>query len=59
MPIYSMMKGLQSVSIITSNVIICVISLLLLISSILIYTLMQSDVETRTYEFAMLRVLGF
>jgi ABC-type antimicrobial peptide transport system permease subunit len=58
-PIYSMMKDLERVSAFTSNIIVCVISLLLLISSILIYTLMQSDVETRTYEFAMLRVLGF
>ena len=35
-----------------------IVFFLCLISFILIYSLMQSDVEERTYEFAMLRTMG-
>jgi ABC-type antimicrobial peptide transport system permease subunit len=36
-----------------------IIFFLFLIDGILIYSMMLSDVEERTYEFAMLRCLGF
>ena len=36
-----------------------IIFFLFLIDGILIYSMMLSDVEERTYEFAMLRGLGF
>lgn len=40
------------------NFFFMVVFFLCLISFILIYSLMQSDVEERTYEFAMLRTMG-
>lgn len=43
---------------ILENFMFMIIFFLCLISFILIYSLMQSDVEERTYEFAMLRTLG-
>lgn len=36
-----------------------IIFFLFLIDGILIYSIMLNDVEERTYEFAMLRTLGF
>jgi ABC-type antimicrobial peptide transport system permease subunit len=36
-----------------------IIFFLFLIDAILIYSMMLNDVEERTYEFAMLRTLGF
>jgi ABC-type antimicrobial peptide transport system permease subunit len=38
---------------------ITVIAFLGILSAVLIYSLMQSDVEERTFEFGMLRALGF
>jgi ABC-type antimicrobial peptide transport system permease subunit len=43
---------------ILENFMFMIVFFLCLISFILIYSLMQSDVEERTYEFAMLRTLG-
>jgi ABC-type antimicrobial peptide transport system permease subunit len=41
------------------SILFAVIFFLFLIDGILIYSMMLSDVEERTYEFAMLRTLGF
>ena len=52
---------MESISIIESmlnNVLFTVIFFICLLSFILIFSLMQSDVEERTYEFAILRTLG-
>ena len=43
---------------ILENFMLMIVFFLCLISFILIYSLMQSDVEERTYEFAMLRTMG-
>jgi ABC-type lipoprotein release transport system permease subunit len=52
---------MESISIIESmlnNVLFTVIFFICLLSFILIFSLMQSDIEERTYEFAILRTLG-
>lgn len=40
------------------NIIICSVFLLSVLSILLIYSLMISDVEEKTYEFGMIRALG-
>lgn len=40
-------------------VLFTVVFFLFVIDSILIYSMMLTDIEERTYEFAMLRTLGF
>lgn len=57
-PIYTSIKSLDIINQILENFMFMIIFFLCLISFILIYSLMQSDVEERTYEFAMLRTLG-
>ena len=42
-----------------NSILFSIIFFLFLIDGILIYSLMLNDVEERTYEFAMLRCLGF
>lgn len=41
------------------SILFTVILFLFILNFILIYSIVLSDVEERTYEFAMLRVLGF
>lgn len=41
------------------NLIVSATFLLLMLSVLLIYSLMIGDVEDKTYEFGMLRALGF
>ena len=41
-----------------NNVLVTVIFFVCLLSFILIFSLMQTDVEERTYEFAVLRTVG-
>lgn len=42
-----------------SAILFTVVFFLFLIDAILIYSMMLTDIEERTYEFAMLRTLGF
>ena len=58
MPILSQLKTLEMITHFLDDFIFTITFFLTLISFILIYSLMQSDVEERTYEFAMLRTLG-
>lgn len=41
------------------NLIVSATFLLLMLSGLLIYSLMIGDVEDKTYEYGMLRALGF
>lgn len=41
------------------NLVVSATFLLLMLSVLLIYSLMIGDVEEKTYEFGMLRALGF
>lgn len=45
-------------SILEANFMICIIFLIIL-SSMLVFSLMLSDVDGKTYEYGMLRALGF
>lgn len=58
MPIRKQLETLEMVSHFLEEFIFTITFFLVLISLIVIYSLMQSDVEERTYEFAMLRTLG-
>jgi ABC-type antimicrobial peptide transport system permease subunit len=42
-----------------ASTLIVVICFLAILSSQLLYSLMLSDVDTKTYEYGMLRALGF
>lgn len=57
-PIISNMEALSVVEYMLNNVLATVIFFVCLLSFILIFSLMQTDVEERKYEFAVLRTLG-
>ena len=54
-PLAEAVGGLLLLKLFLDNMIIIVIFLLLMLSILLIYSLMLSDVEEKTYEFGMLR----
>ena len=41
------------------SIFFCIIFFLFVIDGVLIYSIMLNDIEERTYEFAMLRTLGY
>lgn len=49
------MEGLLTIKLFLNNIIIITVFLLSMLSILLIYSLMLSDVEEKTYEFGMLR----
>mmetsp|Transcript_5577 Transcript_5577/g.9578 ORF Transcript_5577/g.9578 Transcript_5577/m.9578 type:complete len:384 (-) Transcript_5577:1867-3018(-) len=57
-PIFSNMEDFFIVQYMLNNVLVTVIFFICLLSFILIFSLMQTDVEERKYEFAVLRTLG-
>eukprot|EP00347_Sterkiella_histriomuscorum_P017410 403349482 len=57
-PILDSINQMKMITNLIENFFFMVVFFLCLISFILIFSLMQSDVEERTYEFAMLRTLG-
>jgi len=57
-PILDSINQMSSIMSLIDNFFFMVVFFLCVISFILIFSLMQSDVEERTYEFAMLRTLG-
>ena len=57
-PIISRMEAQNVVEFMLNNVLATVIFFICLLSFILIFSLMQTDVEERKYEFAVLRTLG-
>lgn len=48
-------EGLLTIKLFLNNIIIITVFLLSMLSILLIYSLMLSDVEEKTYEFGMLR----
>jgi len=52
------MNKIQDVKVLMEGFFFIVVIFLVFLSAMVIYSLMLSDVEERTYEFAMLRVLG-
>ena len=52
------MQSQNVIEFMLNNVLVTVIFFVCLLSFILIFSLMQTDVEERTYEFAVLRTVG-
>jgi ABC-type antimicrobial peptide transport system permease subunit len=52
------MEAQNVIEFMLNNVLVTVIFFVCLLSFILIFSLMQTDVEERTYEFAVLRTVG-
>lgn len=58
-PIKTQMNAVEFITIFMSSNMLAIIAFLAILSTQLIYSLMLSDVEEKTYEFGMLRALGF
>jgi len=58
MPIRDQMSRVTPIIHLMTNIFYTIIFFFCLLSFILIYSLMQNDIEERTYELAMLRTLG-
>ena len=58
-PMWISVEKFEFVNFQLDSILFTVIFFLFLIDGILIYSLMLNDVEERSYEFAMLRCLGF
>jgi ABC-type antimicrobial peptide transport system permease subunit len=58
-PMFHSVEKFEYVNFYLGSIFFTIIFFLFLIDGILIYSLMLNDVEERTYEFAMLRCLGF
>ena len=58
-PIFLSVEKHEYVNFQLASIFFTIIFFLFLIDGILIYSMMLNDVEERTYEFAMLRTLGF
>ena len=57
-PIITNMEAQNVIEFMLNNVLVTVIFFVCLLSFILIFSLMQTDVEERAYEFAVLRTVG-
>jgi ABC-type antimicrobial peptide transport system permease subunit len=53
------MKSVSMITIFMDSIMFAIVAFLCIVSSKLIYSLMLSDVENKTYEIGMLRALGF
>jgi len=53
------MKAVEFITIFTNSNMLAIVAFLAILCTQLIYSLMLSDVEEKTYEFGMLRALGF
>lgn len=58
-PMFNAVEKLEYMNFQLGSIFFTIIFFLFLIDGILIYSMMLNDVEERTYEFAMLRTLGF
>lgn len=58
-PLKQQMNAVEFITIFMSSNMLAIIAFLAILSTQLIYSLMLSDVEEKTYEFGMLRALGF
>jgi len=58
-PMFHAIEKFEYINFQLHSVFFTVVFFLFMIDGILIYSLMLNDVEERTYEFAMLRCLGF
>jgi ABC-type antimicrobial peptide transport system permease subunit len=58
-PMFDTIEKLEWLNFQLGSIFFSIIFFLFLIDGILIYSMMLNDVEERTYEFAMLRTLGY
>jgi len=58
-PLKNQMASVELLSTFMDSIMIAIVSFLCILSTKLIYSLMLSDVDEKTYEFGMLRALGF
>ena len=58
-PIKEQMRAVEFITIFTNSNMLAIVAFLAILCTQLIYSLMLSDVEEKTYEFGMLRALGF
>ena len=58
-PIYGVIKGFNVIKIFLSNILYCIMVFLWILSIVLVNSLMLGNVDERTYEFGMMRALGF
>ena len=59
MPIYEIINGYNSVKIFLKNILFGIMFFLWILSFLLVNSLMSGNVDERTYEFGMMRALGF
>ena len=59
LPLYSIMSGVEVAKIFLQDIFIGIMFFLWMLCVLLIYSLMLGNVDERTYEFGMLRSLGF
>lgn len=58
-PLYEGMESVDTIAIFLDTNMLTLTAFLAILSAVLIYSLMLSDVEERTFEMGMLRALGF
>ena len=58
-PIYGVIKGFNIVKIFLQNILYCIMVFLWILSIVLINSLMLGNIDERTYEYGMMRALGF
>ena len=58
-PLEQQFEGTSLIKSFLDGTLITIIIFLALLSAILLYSLMLSDVDSKTYEYGMLRALGF
>ena len=58
-PIYTVMANVEIAKVFLDNIFLAIMAFLWLLSVLLIYSLMLGNVDERTFEFGMLRALGF
>lgn len=58
-PLREQLEAVEFITIFTNSNMMAIVAFLAILCIQLIYSLMLSDVEEKTYEFGMLRALGF
>lgn len=58
-PLRTQLETIEFISIFMNSILATIVCFLAILSVLLIYSLMLSDVEEKTFEFGMLRALGF
>jgi hypothetical protein len=57
-PVYEAMEGFEFIKLFLESTLLTIVLFIIILSVILIYSLMISDIDEKTFEMAMLRALG-